>query len=207
MLLITSIVVAILLLLPLVLRPAMTKMRGGRLFALAAIIVVPVGAGFAGLNAHMEGAKTTAFCTSCHVMERYGQSLHIDDLDHIPAKHFQFNRVPRDTACYTCHTSYTMFGDYKSKFRGLRHLYIQYIGTIPKKIELYSPYENRECLHCHEGARSFVESVTHSSEPGRLSSIRNGATSCLTKGCHDTTHDAEKVASFPKWPPDGEVKP
>jgi hypothetical protein len=79
-------------------------------------------------------------------MEKYGQSLHVDDASYIPAAHFQNNRVPRDKACYTCHTDYTLYGGFKSKLRGLRHLQVQYLGKIPGKIELYSAYTTG----CHE---------------------------------------------------------
>ncbi len=58
----------------------------------------------------MEHATSTKFCLSCHVMEDFGRSLYVDDPSYIPAMHFQNNRVPRDHACYTCHTDYTMFG-------------------------------------------------------------------------------------------------
>lgn len=33
--------------------------------------------------------------------------------------------------------------------------------TLMNPIRLYHPYNHRECLHCHSGARSFEESPTH----------------------------------------------
>jgi cytochrome c-type protein NapC len=198
-LLVVSIVVALLLLLPLVVRPSLTLRKAGRIFAFLAIVVVPVAAGFAGLGEHMERSKTTAFCLSCHVMAPYGRSLHVDDLDHIVAQHWQYSRVPRETACFTCHTNYTLYGDYKAKLRGLHHVWVQYLGTIPKKLALYSPYDNRECLHCHAGARSFVEAVPHKSE---LAAILSNGKSCVSAGCHATVHDVAHVAALPLWPKD-----
>src|SRR4051812_31879733 len=99
MLLIGLLVASLLLLLPLAVWPSVTVQRAGRVFAFFAILVLPVTAGFVGLDEHMERSKTVAFCTSCHVMQRHGQSLHIDDVAHLPATHFQYNRVPRETAC------------------------------------------------------------------------------------------------------------
>lgn len=198
--LIVLIVAALVLVAPLVARPSLTVRRAGRMFAFLAIVVVPVGVGLAGLGEHMERSKTVAFCTSCHVMERYGRSLHVDDVDHVPAKHFQYNRVPRETACFACHTDYTLYGDYNAKLRGLRHVWVQYVGHIPAKIALYTPYNNRECLHCHDGARSFVESVTHKSEPGRMEAIRGNRASCLSKGCHDVVHGVDKLDGLAMWP-------
>ena len=197
MLLIYVLIAALVLLVPLVVRPSVTLRRAGRLFALLAIVVVPVAAGFMGLSTHMERAKSVEFCLSCHVMEPYGKSLHVDDVDHVPASHYQYNRVPHDTACYTCHTDYTLFGDYKSKLRGLHHLWVQYLGTVPAKPHLYVPYKNRECLHCHEGGRSFLEAVTHK---GRFDAIRSETISCVSSGCHGTIHDVDNIAKLPSWP-------
>jgi len=196
-LLILLLVVALLLLAPVVLHPSLTLRRAGRVFAFLAIVVVPAAAGFAGLEEHVERTKTVAFCTSCHVMQRYGKSLHIDDVEHLAAQHWQYNRVPQETACFACHTNYTLYGDYKAKLRGLRHVWVQYAGTIPSKIELYSPYNNRECLHCHAGARSFLESVTHK---GEMAAIQANTKSCLTKGCHGTVHDVAQVDALALWP-------
>lgn len=196
-LLIILLVVSLLLLAPVVIRPSLTTDRAGRIFAFAAIIVLPMMAGFAGLSEHVERTKTVEFCTSCHVMQKYGKSLHIDDLEHLAGQHWQYNRVPQETACFSCHTNYTLYGDYKAKLRGLRHVYVQYLGTIPAKISLYSPYSNRECLHCHGSSRSFVEAVPHKDE---MKAIRDNGKSCLTKGCHGTVHDVAQVDSLALWP-------
>jgi len=155
MFLIVIILIAIALLTALAVKPTITITRAGKILAFVSIFVFPVLAGTMGFNEHMQQSKKTEFCTSCHKMMDYGKSLSIDDPSHLPAAHFQNNRVPRDEACYTCHTNYTMFGGMKSKLRGLRHVYIQYLGTAPDKIELYTPYNNRECLHCHATARGF----------------------------------------------------
>ena len=49
------------------------------------------------------------------------------------------------------------------------HVYVHDLGYIePKDIRLYKPYNNRECLHCHLGARTFEEGATHNEEPDRL---------------------------------------
>jgi len=93
-----------------VLRPGVTRVRDGRVLAFLALFLLPLMAVWAGVSRHMEHAKTTEFCLSCHTMEDYGRSLYVDDRSYLPAAHFQNNRVPRDRACYTCHTDYTMFG-------------------------------------------------------------------------------------------------
>lgn len=200
-LLLLLIVASLGLLAPLVVRPHLTQ-RAGRIFAFCAIVLLPVAAGWAGLEEHMERTKTVAFCTSCHTMDRHGRSLHIDDVDHLPAAHYQYSRVPRETACFACHTNYTLYGDLHAKLRGLRHVWVQYFGKIPDRIALYTPYNNRECLHCHAGSRSFADAVTHKSEPGRLDAILANKKSCLSKDCHAVVHDVAHVDSLPMWPPD-----
>lgn len=177
-----------------VLRPTLVAARGGRILAFLSLFLLPLLVTGIGTSAQVEHSKTTEFCLSCHVMEPYGRSLRVDDPSYVPARHFQNNRVPREAACFTCHTNYTMFGDYKAKLRGLRHVYVNYIGTIPKQIKLYEPYNNRECLHCHGGARSFEANDVHQSVRAELA---KGSTSCLE--CHSTIHNVHALAGVKMW--------
>lgn len=178
----------------LVLRPSLTAARGGRILAFLGFLVLPVLATAMGLSTHLEHSKSTEFCLSCHVMEPYGKSLQVDDPAAVPAHHFQNNLVPREKACFTCHTDYTLFGDVNAKLRGARHAYVYYLGKLPEKIELYEPYNNRECLHCHAGARSFEEGELHKEIRADLGS---GTTSCLE--CHDMIHDVAGLEGKPLW--------
>src|SRR5436305_4285771 len=109
-------------------------------------------------------------------MTDYGKTVHYDDKSYIPAVHYQNNLVPRDHACYTCHTDYAMFGGVKAKMRGLRHIYVQYFGTVPKPadIKLYSPFPNSTCLHCHLGSRRFEEVNGHHKTPVMLEQVKSG---------------------------------
>jgi cytochrome c-type protein NapC len=195
------IAIAMLCCLAIVVWPHVETSPRGRVFAFVAIVLLPGTAGLAGLDTHMERSKTVAFCLSCHPMEKYGKSLLVDDVMHLPAAHYQYNRVPRETACFSCHTNYTMFGDYKAKLEGLHHVWVQYFGRVPKPqdIKLYQPFNNRECLHCHEGMRSFLEAVPHKNADGGFGAIRANRVSCLTKGCHDVVHDLAHVDSLPQW--------
>jgi len=197
--LIAMIIVAALLCAVLLFRPTITASRGGKMLAFVCVFIFPLLAGSAGLSVHMQRAKSTEFCTSCHVMQQYGTSLRIDDPSYIPAGHFQNIRVPRNEACYTCHTEYAMFGNFKSKMRGLNHLYVQYLGTVPQKPELYEPFNNRECLHCHNSARTFEEGATHNAEPGRLELIKSNQLSCSSTECHEFVHGVKDLAGKKLW--------
>jgi cytochrome c-type protein NapC len=167
------------------------------------LFVVPAAATFATGWFHVEHSKKTEFCLSCHTMSEHGRSLFADDPSFLPASHYQNNRVPRDTACYTCHTDYTMYGDMASKWRGLRHVYVQYVTGPPKPetIRLYREYNNRECLYCHDGSRSFEEKSAHSRDGGMLTSIRQNKISCLKSGCHDVIHEVELLSDVKFWTP------
>ena len=134
-------------------------------------------------------------------MEQYGKSLYVDDKEFIPAVHYQNHRIPHDMACFTCHTEYTMYGDYAAKLRGLRHIYYQYIGGIPDTIKLASKFNNRECLHCHEGARSFEEQPMHISTPTFMDSIKRNEISCTSSGCHDVIHNVKEINKQTFWKP------
>lgn len=177
-------------------RTDITRARGGKILAFGALCLLPAVSLVAGYQTQMDHAQSTTFCLSCHAMNDFGRSLLLDDAGYLPAAHFQNNRVPRDRACYTCHTDYTMFGGVHSKLRGLRHLYVHYLGTVPAadKITLYEPYNNRECLHCHQGARKFEEQTAHNRSAQSMSAIKSNAISCTGSRCHDTVHD---VASLP----------
>jgi hypothetical protein len=184
-----------------IVRPHLLSSHGGAAFGFAALFLLPVIATGMGGSEHVERSKTTTFCTSCHVMADYGRSLLIDDIEHVPAKHFQNGRVPHDIACYACHTTYTMYGDFKSKLRGLRHVYVQYLGYMPQKVALYTPYNNRECLHCHDTTRGFGETSAHHEKPDSMAQMRTNELSCLATGCHPKTHDVGALAKLRVWSP------
>lgn len=177
-----------------VLRPDITVARGGKVLAFLALFIIPVVVTWIGTSSHIEHSKSTSFCLSCHEMTPYGRSLSIEDGAYLPAGHVQNHRVPREQACFTCHTTYTMFGDINAKMQGMKHVFVHYLGTVPEQIELYNPYSNRECLHCHGGARSFETSEDHIDFREDLGS---GEVSCLE--CHDTVHDIAHLDELEMW--------
>jgi cytochrome c-type protein NapC len=134
-------------------------------------------------------------------MGPYGKSLYVDDPSFIPAAHFQNARVPRDEACYTCHTDYSLYGGFKSKIRGLHHIYAQYLSTPKQPIKLYHPYNNRECLHCHLGARSFEQGAVHTSDPQIMMDIKSNKLSCTSSGCHENVHSIAQANHLKYWSP------
>lgn len=181
--------------------PRLLTHRSGKLLVLVGVFLLPCGSAVTGVSYNMEQSKQTDFCLSCHEMEPYGQSLHIDDEELIPALHFQRRLVPRELACYTCHKDYAMFGSATSKLNGLRHVYAHYIGGIPETIKLYKPFPNANCLSCHQGARKFEDSEHHHSASTPRSDIQNGTISCLSSGCHDVAHTVDELSDAEFWEP------
>src|SRR3984957_1470900 len=181
----------------LVVRPSITATRGGKILAFAVLFLLPLLSAAMGVSDEMDHSKTTSFCLSCHTMESYGKSLYIDDPNHLPAAHFQNHRIPAEEACYTCHTDYAMYGSLRVKLNGLHHVYVQYFRTPMNPIHLYHPYNNRECLHCHEGARSF-QSPTHMA---MMDDLKNNTLSCVASGCHDTVHKVDTLDKVKLWSP------
>ena len=183
--------------------PGVTRQRGGKILAFFPLFILPVAAAGLGGWYHLEQSKRLEFCLSCHVMRDHGRSLYIDNPAFLPAAHFQNHRVPAEEACYTCHTDYTMYGDINAKVRGLRHVYVYYLGNLPRPadLKLYRSYNNRECLHCHEGARSFEEGQIHNADPAIMAAIKANETSCISSGCHDQVHTVGKLNELKFWTP------
>ena len=195
------ILISVILIGALIWRPGITVTRGGKILAFLILFCLPILCIGMGFSSELERSKSTEFCLSCHIMEPYGKSLHVDDPSYLPAAHFQNHRVPAEEACYTCHTNYTMFGTFKAKMRGLRHVYVTYFTTppAPENIKLYEPYNNRECLHCHEGARSFEQGAVHNADPDLLPAIKSNQRSCISSGCHEVVHNVATLANVKFW--------
>jgi cytochrome c-type protein NapC len=184
-----------------VFRPGITATRGGKMIAFLVLFALPILCAGMGGSAELEHAKSTEFCLSCHIMEPYGKSLLVDDPGHLASAHFQNHRVPPGEDCYTCHTNYAMFGGVKAKLGGPKHIYVYYLKTppAPEDIRLYEPFHNRECLHCHAGARSFEEGAVHTADPDLLPALRTNKTSCVSSGCHEVVHGIRNLKDAKFW--------
>ena len=190
-------------------RKSISQTREGKMLAFVALLILPVVSVWGGFDAHLDRAESTQFCLSCHVMTEYGQSLHYEDKSYIPSVHYANSYVPRDHACYTCHTDYAMFGAVKAKFNGLHHIFVQYFGTVPKPedIKLYKPFPNATCLHCHLGARKFEEVNGHHKTSDMLDKVKSGKLSCISSGCHETLHEVGDLKDAKFWyDPNGSEK-
>ena len=166
----------------------------GRVVLLIAIVALPLLLSAANFSYGVGESSSTRFCLSCHEMQNHGKTLFADNRQALAAVHYQNRLVDRQTACYSCHKDYAMFGDVTAKLNGLRHVWAHYVTGVPKKIELYQPYPNSNCLHCHDDARRFVEGAAHRPV---LDALYAGTTSCLS--CHRVAHDLAKVEAGELW--------
>ncbi len=166
----------------------------GRVVLLVGLVGLPLLLSIGNISYGFHQSSTTSFCLSCHEMRDYGKSLFVDSRQALAAVHYQNRSIDRETACYSCHKDYAMFGDITAKMNGLRHVWAHYIAGVPKKIELYHPYRNSNCLHCHDDMRRFVDSPVHKPI---LSALYAGTTSCVS--CHRVSHDMAKVQADDFW--------
>jgi len=166
----------------------------GRMVLLVGLVALPLLLSAGNISYGFHQSSTTSFCLSCHEMRDHGKSLFVDSRQALAAVHYQNRLVDRETVCYSCHKDYAMFGDVTAKLNGLRHVWAHYVAGVPQKIELYQPYPNSNCLHCHDDMRRFVDSPAHKPV---LSALYAGTTSCLS--CHRIAHDMAKVNAGEFW--------
>lgn len=197
-LLITLVAFTILLATFLFARPRVTLGAAGKIIAFMGLFILPALCISGGMYAHMQRSEQTRFCISCHAMQPYGRSLYVDNPNYIPAAHFQNHRVPVEQACYSCHADYAIYGPLVDKMSGLKRIYMQYVSTPPSNITIPGGFENGQCLHCHLGARDFESNPIHQAV---MSSLISNQMSCITSGCHDTTHDISTLGHVKFWSP------
>jgi cytochrome c-type protein NapC len=173
---------------------ALTGHTVGRVALLVGLVALPILLTAGNISYGVAESSTTKFCLSCHEMQRHGKSMFVDDRQALAAVHYQNRLVDRETVCYSCHKDYAMFGDVTAKLNGLRHVWAHYVKGVPEKIELYKPYPNSNCLHCHDDARRFIENPVHRPV---FDALHAGTTSCLS--CHRIAHDMAKVDAGQLW--------
>ena len=138
------------------------------------------------LNAGLaiSGAKSVAFCNSCHVMHGYVEDLHDPDSEHLAAQHFQYRWI-NDHQCYTCHSDYGLFGDVNAKLAGLRHVWFYTVGGYELPLKIRGTYDNQRCLVCHAPVTAYQEIGEHEKNGAAIAS---SAMSCVGGGCHVGPH-------------------
>ncbi len=152
----------------------------------AAIVVAPGMLSVATLKIQFGRARSVRFCASCHVMAPYVDDMRNPKSGTLAAKHYK-NRWIIGEQCYACHTNYDFLGPLDAKVRGLRHAAAYYLRPERARPRLYKPYPDGACLHCHEDAKSYLESISHEVFAEEM---RSGEKTCVD--CHTPSHAKRK---------------
>lgn len=168
---------------------------GLKVLSVSGIVVLPLVALGLGNIVGLQQAKKVDFCASCHLtMGHFVTDMSNPDSPSLSAMHFR-NRWISEAQCYTCHTSYGMFGDVQAKMRGIEDVYKYYSRTYKVPIRLHEPYKNSECLKCHDNTPKFLNNESH---VDLIALFRTGEFSCLD--CHGPAHSEQIThASHLNW--------
>ncbi len=128
-------------------------------------------------------AEGVAFCASCHLaMKPYVDDMQNPASQSLAAVHYKNRYIPSDQ-CYTCHTSFGMFGDVQAKWAGMIDVQRYYMRSFEFPLTMRAPYPNTDCLKCHAEAMKWSAAHKEFKE-----SVFDGEVSCLE--CHGKAHSA-----------------
>jgi len=154
---------------------------------IAGVLVVPSISTMFGTLLVFERAERVEFCGSCHkAMQAYVDDMESPGSQSLAAVHYRNRYVPRNQ-CYTCHTSFGLFGTVQAKIAGVIDVHKYYMGNFRPQIQMREPYRNDDCLKCHSGAVKW--SLNHASSKD---SILAGKDRCLD--CHGKAHPAHTLS-------------
>lgn len=157
----------------------------GKVIMLVGVVLLPMFSVSTGMVLVFIRAESVEFCASCHhVMRAYADDMTGPEGSGLAAVHFANRYIPGDQ-CYTCHTSYGLFGTVKAKIHGIGEVYRYYTRTYSQPIEMWQPYSNKDCLKCHADSRKWLSFDAHTDEDMR-EKLFDDRVSCMS--CHNSGH-------------------
>jgi nitrate/TMAO reductase-like tetraheme cytochrome c subunit len=168
---------------------------------------VAVGTGFSALplvafalaNAFLLGASMDSrFCGSCHVMEPVVREA-LAGGDQLAARHIALGALPREQACYECHSNYGVWGTLQAKMAGVGHIVRNAFGWYEFPIKIEGTYPVSVCLHCHAQSEKFRAQSVHT-DLDTQKAFLDGSLGC-TGACHPSPHSDEVLAGPGKVSP------
>jgi cytochrome c nitrite reductase small subunit len=148
--------------------------------------ILPVVASSAGGVLVVERSQRVGLCNSCHLaMTPYVNDMKNPQSHSLAALHYA-NRYIADDQCYSCHTSYGMFGTVQAKAQGVFDVYKYYTHSFSMPLKMRQPYPNNDCLKCHAGSAKFLASHKKDREAMFADEV-----SCMQ--CHDDDNPAHNV--------------
>jgi len=134
-----------------------------------------------------ERAERVEFCASCHLtMRSFVDDMKDPKSNSLAALHFKNRYIP-DDQCYSCHTSYGLFGTFEAKKDGLKDVYKYYTRSFHWPIKLRHPYPNNDCLKCHADSAKWL-----ASHEDYKQALFSGEATCMQ--CHADSNPAHKIA-------------
>jgi cytochrome c nitrite reductase small subunit len=154
---------------------------------MAGVLVVPSVSTMFGTLLVFQRAESVEFCGSCHhAMQAYVDDMKAPESESLAAVHYRNRYIPRNQ-CYTCHTSFGLFGTVQAKISGIVDVHKYYTRNFVHPLKMRVPYRNDDCLKCHAGAVKW--SVNHAAEKEM---ILAGDALCLD--CHSAFHPAHIIS-------------
>ena len=172
--------------------------RATKVSLLLGIGILPIASATTGNLRGYEETKARRFCSGCHVMGPHTRdSADLTSMT-LAAQHARNSEFGGES-CYACHRDYGMFGTVATKIGGLRHVwaYLSEFHDVPveeamRRIHLYRPYPNQNCVRCHSTVLAGWKDVAdHASLNDE---IQEGNVSCASAGCHGPAHPFSKGA-------------
>lgn len=150
--------------------------------------IIPVITSSAGGVLVVERSERVGLCNSCHLaMRPYVNDMKNPNSHSLAALHYR-NRYIEDNQCYSCHTSYGMFGTVEAKSEGIFDVYRYYTRTFSLPLKMRHPYPNNDCLKCHAGSAKFLASHKKDREAMFADDV-----SCMQ--CHDDDNPAHSLGA------------
>lgn len=155
-------------------------------FLITGVVALPLTSLMLGMLLVFERAERVEFCGSCHVaMQAYVRDLENTRSESLAALHFKNRYIPRNQ-CYTCHTSFGLFGTVQAKVAGMVDVGKYYTRSFHFPLAMREPYRNDECLKCHYDSMRWGD---------RHQDVKNelvaGESRCLD--CHGKDHPAHTL--------------
>jgi cytochrome c nitrite reductase small subunit len=157
--------------------------RGSWLALVTGVGVVPLASIAIGSLLVFARAERVEFCGSCHLaMKPYVDDMLDPASDSLAALHFRNRYIPRDQ-CYSCHSSFGLFGTVQAKVAGIIDVHRYYTRSFRPPLAMREPYPDTDCLKCHAGAVRWE--TAHAA-------LRSGGDEDLPRcmSCHASEHPA-----------------
>lgn len=176
--------------------------RGTKLALLIGVLVLPLASAATGNLSGYNRTMERGFCGNCHTMDPYVADSNDPFSETLPAVHGR-NEMFGDRNCYTCHADYGMFGTVLTKTSGLKHVwhYYTHYRSVPVEeslnvVELYKPFPNANCTHCHSMQTPMWRDVPE--HESAIHIIETGKVTCASDGCHGPAHPFSKLGRVKK---------